>query len=229
MAAKVSPFREYGLIPLGRGRYYDEVNGKNISRRQAEKLLGRESFEAKAKRNLSISPETQAARPARGRVSARTAKLTPAQVKSRTEALAKMRAKAHAPRSSREHTSAYFKKRNADGSLREWIIKPNVGELAEAYKIFKRWSWVYGYYINGLFVSTKGTHWYNLQPATSPNTAPDYGHIQHEIDGAGINAVKYGMAGLAALSIGFIAKTKEGRPARSHITWKKKQKYKRKK
>ncbi len=59
----------YGLTPLA-GRRFKTESGSVISRRQAQKILGRESFEAIAKKNASENRSRHLARPARGRKSA---------------------------------------------------------------------------------------------------------------------------------------------------------------
>lgn len=58
-----------GYIRLPGRRYQDINTGEIVSRRQAEKRLGRESFEAKQARNRATNYELQKQRPARGRKS----------------------------------------------------------------------------------------------------------------------------------------------------------------
>ena len=190
MARRISPFARVGLYSVGKGRYYNEQTDQTISRRQATKLLGRDSFETAAKKHLQESPTTQAARPAPGRPSARYAKLTPSQVQSRTRALAKKRKTRHAagnvkskPKVAKTKGSYFYKARGSDNHKRFWVVD-NVGELEHAYKTFSKWAWVYAYYLEGLFEGMQGSNrsqapgWFNIQPTRLLNNPPSYHKLE---------------------------------------------------
>lgn len=182
MPTKKVDWSEFGLTPLPGRRFYDEVTGQVLSRRQAEKYRGDttgESFEAKAKRNRTASPTTQAARPARGRRSARSAGLTPNEVKARSEQL---EAKRHKYSSS--HYKSIAKRTHKTPHIR--VVPLSILGLQNVYDQIKNWNWVFAYFVQARF----GEKWITIQTSTFRQSPPNYSAIsKYLIAGAEIVSV----------------------------------------
>ena len=103
-----SPFAkwdtEHRFLALGgkSRRYIDIETGKTVSRRQAEKIAGRESFEAKAERHKKENLRESLSRPAPGRKKAGSKKEATKRVRSYNKTKKKQASK---PKRNRAHTN----------------------------------------------------------------------------------------------------------------------------
>ena len=200
MAAK--SLLSYGFKRLPGRRYEYLPTGEVMSRRQAEARLGRASFEAKAKASREAHPLQYAARPARGRKSARGAR--PRDVAKRYRELEKRWKKA-APspepgvKPTRFIPSTITKKHNCS------TFPPRLEILKKVWQSIQSKSWVFSYYIQAEFLKETNDNfserWNTLQGNTIKHEPPHYADIETELEGVGKWSEKYGYIGIVSLRL----------------------------
>ena len=192
----------YGFKRLPGRRYEYLPTGEVMSRRQAEARLGRASFEAKAKASRTAHPLQYAARPARGRKSARG--MRPRDIAKRYRELEKRWHKA-APSPEPGTKPAQFIPSTITKKHPCSTFPPRLEILKKVWQSIQNKSWVFSYYIQAEFLKETSDNyserWNTIQGNRIKSQAPDYETIETELTGVGKWSEKYGYIGIIALRL----------------------------
>ena len=193
----------YGFKRLPGRRYEYLPTGEVMSRRQAEARLGRASFEAKAKASREAHPLQYAARPAKGRKSARGAR--PRDLAARYHELEKKWHDAAPTPEPEPEKPKPFKLSTITKTHPCTTFPPRLDLLKKAWRSIQGKAWVFSYYVQAEFLKETSDNyserWNTIQGNRIKSQEPDYETIETELTGVGKWSEKYGYIGIIALRL----------------------------